>query len=122
MSQPIGPNERPKVKTKVKIAPTPSQAWVGCEDQSSEYFPVVSQKYRQADYLSAMTLSRREMSSRLTDHPGYNDMRQGHPDRTDEQPRLPPESLDIDQGDHDGYELNDVHDPRQREPAFIVQS
>jgi hypothetical protein len=60
-----------------------------------------------------MTLSRREMRSWLTDHPGYNDMRQCHPDRTGEQPRFPPESLDVDQGDHDGDELDDVHDPRQ---------
>lgn len=48
-------------------------------------------------------------------------MRQGHPDRTNEQPRLPSESLDIDQGDHDGDELDDVHNPRQGEPAFVVQ-
>jgi hypothetical protein len=53
------------------------------------------------------------MRSWLTDHPGYNDMRQCHPDRTGEQPRFPPESLDVDQGDHDGDELDDVHDPRQ---------
>jgi hypothetical protein len=45
MSQPIGPNERPNVNTKVKIAPTPIQAWMGCEDQSSEYLPVVSREY-----------------------------------------------------------------------------
>jgi hypothetical protein len=43
MSQPTGPNERPKVKTKVKIAPTPIQASMGCEDQSSEYLPVIPQ-------------------------------------------------------------------------------
>lgn len=43
MSQPMGPNERPKVKTKVKIAPTPIQAWMGCEDQSSEYLPASRQ-------------------------------------------------------------------------------
>lgn len=57
-----------------------------------------------------------------TDHSSDNDMRQGHPDRPCEQPRLPAEPLDTSQGEHDRDELDDVHVARHCQSAFIVQS